>query len=347
MQVFRETIDRRSFGLLNTIPQAIENQCGAPSLLSFSNGVKCRASCLNCQNPRCMWFTEQDVTCSVVNEFPGDRSLEVCPVKAIAWDQQSETPVIDSSKCIQCGLCIRRCPVGAIYFDEQVNVCTAGNEMTTTVPANSTTAQLQEDLVHRLIGVGRRGPFILESDDVLRDVYSRLANVRSNDQNTVARNLLVGLGCSCAMRRIGDVYTRMDAIYTSQTGAFGAVEVEFGRDTLDASRGILDDIAVLHTRYSIPKGNNKALVICLQLPNARQGYWQVVRDITIVEGIRISTLSIGALLLLLWNNKDFDPNRVSYYVDYDDMDVRRIIEHQIGRRLNISEKHLGILEPIK
>ena len=347
MQVFKETIDRRSFGLLKTIPQAIDNQIGAPSLLSFSNGVKCRASCINCNNPRCMWFEEQDVTCSVVADFPGDRSVEVCPVKAIAWDQESETPVIDQSKCIQCGLCIRRCPIGAIFFDEQITVNCARNEMTTHAPANPTTAALQEDLIQRLIAVGKQGSFMHESDRLFGQVYSRLASVRSNDQNTVARNLLIGLGCSCAMRRIGDVYTRMDAIYTSQTGAFGAVEVEFGRDTLDASRGILDDIAVLNTRYSIPKGNNKALVVCLQLPNARQGYWQVVRDIRIVEGIRISTLSIGALLLLLWNNKSVDPNRSSYYVDYDDMDIRSIIEHQIGRRVNISDKYLGILEPIK
>ena len=95
MQVFKETIVRRSFGMLTAVPQSIENQCGAPSVLSFANGESCCATCLNCQNPRCMWFTEQDVTCSAVADFPGDRSLEVCPVGAIAWDQQSEVPVID------------------------------------------------------------------------------------------------------------------------------------------------------------------------------------------------------------------------------------------------------------
>ena len=347
MQVFKETIVRRSFGMLTAVPQSIENQCGAPSVLSFANGESCCATCLNCQNPRCMWFTEQDVTCSAVADFPGDRSLEVCPVGAIAWDQQSEVPVIDHNKCIECGLCIRRCPVGALYFDEGVSINSSGNDATISVPANHTTASAQEDLLQTLIAVGKQGSTIRESDGLMELVYSRMASVRSNDQNTVVRNLLIGLGCTCAMRRIGDVYTRMDAIYTSQTGAFGAVEVEFGRDTLDASRGVLDDIAVLNTRYSIPKNANKALVVCLQLPNARQGYWQVVRDIRIVEGICISTVSIGALLLLLWNGKSFDPNSASFYVDYDNMDVRSIIEHQIGRRVEIADKHLGILEPIK
>ena len=41
------------------------------------------------------------------------------------------------------------------------------------------------------------------------------------------------------------------------------------------------------------------LVICLQLPNARQGYWQVVKDVNAVEKIPIRTLTIGALLLFL------------------------------------------------
>ena len=41
-----------------------------------------------------------------------------------------------------------------------------------------------------------------------------------------------------------------------------------------------------------------AVVVCLQLPNARQGYWQVVKDIFAVENIQINTIIIGALLIL-------------------------------------------------
>ncbi len=149
------------------------------------------------------------------------------------------------------------------------------------------------------------------------------------------------------MRRIGDVYTRMDAVYSSADGSFGAVEIEFGKETLDASRGILDDIAVLFTRYGIGKDENIPLVICLSLPNVRQGYWQVVKDIKNVEEINIGTLTIGALFLLNWNGCLLMPDDVTYYLDYDNMNLRNVIAWQIGREPKISEKHLGILEPVK
>ena len=158
---------------------------------------------------------------------------------------------------------------------------------------------------------------------------------------------MISLGCRSAMRRIGDVYTRMDAVYSSADNCFGAVEVEFGRDTLDASRGILDDIAVLHTRYGVEKDNNSPLVVCLQLPNARQGYWQVVKDVKNVENIYIATLTIGAMMILNWNGCLLLPDDVTYYLDYDNMNLRSAISWQIRRDVEISDKFLGILEPEK
>lgn len=76
---------------------------------------------------------------------------------------------------------------------------------------------------------------IAESDELLEAIYDKLTNIRNNYHNLIGRNLLIALGCKCSMRRIGDVYTRMDAIYSSNAGTFGAVEIEFGRDTLDIS----------------------------------------------------------------------------------------------------------------
>ena len=109
----------------------------------------------------------------------------------------------------------------------------------------------------------------------------------------------------------------------------------------------MDDVAVLNTRYGINKEINIPLVVCLQLPNARQGYWQVVKDIKIVENISINTMTIGAMMLLNWNNCLFIPDNSTYYFDYDNMDLRSAIFRQIRRNLHVSERFLGILEPMK
>ena len=347
MRIFSETTNRSSISVLKDIPSRIEYTSGEPSKAYFDNGQCCSIGCLGCTNPRCMKFEENEITCSEVDNFPSDQSLNVCPVDALTWDSELDIPKIDSGKCISCGICLRRCPVGALYYNNGVYVNETISHQQTKVAVNSSTTELQIKQIQALDEIDRRGTLIMESDQLMESIYEKLDRLKPQFHNTVGRNLLISLGCSSAMRRIGDVYTRMDAVYSSIDGCFGAVEVEFGRETLDASRGILDDIAVLYTRYGIDKDENLPLVICLQLPNARQGYWQVVKDIKNVEDIAIATITIGAMLLLNWNGCGLIPDDVTYHLDYDNMDLRSVISWQLGRPISISEKFLGILEPQK
>jgi len=37
--------------------------------------------------------------------------IGVCPVKAITWDDEQKTLIVDNSKCTSCGLCAKACPV--------------------------------------------------------------------------------------------------------------------------------------------------------------------------------------------------------------------------------------------
>ena len=347
MRIFSETAKRNNISIFRDIPTHIEYSSGAPATAHFSNGESSLLGCIGCTNPQCMRFTPNEIMCDEVKNFPNDQGLNVCAVDAMYWDYKTDTPVVDTEKCINCGVCIRRCPVGAIYFDKTIKVNKTVTDKQIRGSADSATSDLQTQQIEELYNVRRSGVLIAESDDLLKSIYEKLSNIRSSYHNPIARNLLISLGCKSATRRIGDVYTRMDAVYSAADGSFGAVEVEFGRDTLDASRGILDDIAVLFTRYGIEKTTNLPLVICLQLPNVRQGYWQVVKDVKAVEEITIGTLTIGAMLLLNWNGCLLMPDDVTYYLDYDNMDLRSVISWQIGREIRISDRFLGILEPVK
>lgn len=350
MRVFRERTNTRTLSLLKEIPCALEMHQGAPGLAHFRSGEKSPIGCLSCTAPRCMFFSENEVECDHIDGFPHDKSVDVCPVGAITLDSASGTPVIDARKCFSCGICVSRCPAGALYFSNQgeLMVNTSQGDTVESKRPDAAVQTVHADQIEQLASVPRSGACLQASDRLFEMIYDKLLHLGSNDHNAVGRNLLIALGCKCSMRRIGDVYTRMDAVYSSPAGSFGAVEIEFGRDTLDAARGILDDIAVLNTRYGVHKHHNKALVICLQLPNARQGYWQVVKDIRIVEGIKIGTVTVGALLLLLWNGRVLEPENDRYYLDYDNMDLRRILCVQTGcDEIPVSAKKLGIMEPMK
>lgn len=346
MQIFDNQNNRERIKVLKEIPVRFEYEHGRPAKAVFADGKTASISCLGCVNPKCAVYTKKEIMCSNLIDFASDQSNHVCPTTALSFSNDGE-PIIDSKKCIKCGLCIRRCPVGALYFDKKIKLNNKETAFERTCEYCEESKSLQDNQVLKLSRVERIGVLIKESDTFMEEIYKRISAIQSSEHNIVGRNLLIGLGCSCAMRRIGDVYTRMDAFYFRSKHFSGAVEIEFGRDTLDASRGILDDIAVLHTRYHIHKNVNTPLVICLQLPNARQGYWQVVKDVKKVEKIEINTVTIGALLLLLWNNTNLCFENSKYYLDYDNMDLRTIIEDHIGRKVNISQKKLGILEPIK
>lgn len=350
MRVFKKETKRKNLSILKELPSALEIQQGIPGIAYFQSGEKYQIGCLGCLNPRCIYFSEDEIECDQVSGFPNDKSVNACPVEAITWDDSSIAPKIDSKKCINCGICVSRCPIGALYFSNsgKLIVNATSNKFIETRKSDTATQSVHLQQIEQLLKIPRAGILLNASDQLFESIYTKLLHLRNNYHNLVGRNLLIALGCKCSIRRIGDVYTRMDAIYSSPAGSFGAVEIEFGRDTLDASRGILDDIAVLNTRYGISKDKNKALVICLQLPNARQGYWQVVKDVKIVEGIKIGTITVGALMFLLWNGCIFEPEEDRYYIDYDNMDLRHILCAQVHcDDIPLSDKELGIVEPMK
>jgi NAD-dependent dihydropyrimidine dehydrogenase PreA subunit len=49
--------------------------------------------------------------CDNVPECP---CIEICPNKAIYYDKEKKTLVVDNSKCTSCGSCENECPVGAM-----------------------------------------------------------------------------------------------------------------------------------------------------------------------------------------------------------------------------------------
>ena len=71
-------------------------------------------------------------------------------------------------------------------------------------------------------------------------------------------------------------------------------------------------------------------------------------DVKIVEGIKIGTITVGALMFLLWNGCVFEPEDDRYYIDYDNMNLRRILGVQVDcDDIPLSDKELGIVEPMK
>lgn len=352
MQLLNKTTKRNFISALQySSVHDIKQKYNEPARL-YCDGKWIISSCLRCTSPRCIKYIDAEISCSYFDNFPYERNLNVCPLNAIKWNYEKELPEIENNRCFSCGLCAARCPMGAIYKKDGImKISEPNSNEYIDLSINHKNIEEQKAFIRELDKIYWKHHFQKEKDSIMEKIYEQVSQYdgRSMIPNILVRNLIIALNHDCAISRTGDVYTRMDAVYSSNIDpkCNGVVEIEFGRDTLEASRGILDDIAIMHSRKNLDKNDNAALVVCLSFPNKRQGYFQVIKDIKKVLNLKIQTISLGALLVLVWNGVQVNFISREFYVDFDNLSIREAIENRLMRKINLSEGKLGILEPEK
>ena len=338
-------------------PLSIEwNQDEKKSIIKFSDGGQAPGSCIHCINPPCLEYARDEIELDTFKEFPADRAPEVCPTNAISWPQESNSPIIDSEACISCGICVSRCPVAAIYLDPDETTAILND-----LPNKYFLSQNQEvsettqaDLLEKFSQIPENGIFVLENDNILQRFFDKFKSVTTHQKqsaqfpNHLVRNLMLEVGVNTLMRRRGDTNLRMDIVFEQSGGKSGTCEVELGSEVLDAPRNLLDNVAVLVSRYKISKDGIIPLIVTLSLPNRRSEYWQVIKDIKQVLDLQINSLTIGMLVLLVWNRIKISLNsQEMLYVDSDLYTLRDKFERILGRELNTTEGYPGFIESQK
>jgi ferredoxin len=267
-----------------------------PPTVVLADGTSGHGLCLGCHDTPCMLkLPSESIVSNVFDSFPGDPADGVCPTEAITWIAHQGVIHVDSEQCIGCGLCVSRCPYGAIYLKEEQTAVVLTNDPDELL----TTTTLNPAKVHPVPRrLGRMGRSTGTALTKLPDSVNTLSDVSSA---LFVRNVLHELGVKCRVRRRGDTNVRIDAVTAFDDGLIGVVEIELTSAALDSPRALLEDIAILHARYALPIGVICPISLVLSLPNARSEYYQVIDDIERVLGIRCRTFTVGALLLLLWN----------------------------------------------
>jgi ferredoxin len=281
-----------------------------------------------------------------LSEFPIDIDDSVCPTNALLWERGNTTPTVVAERCINCGICARRCPVGAIYSNGNSAVVHKGEPEVEFRPATPDNIELHRLQMSELIGCQHIGKYLEISDSSIHTLYDKLATQRTEAQfpNHIVRNLFLVLKNQCIIRRRGDNYFRIDAII-EDSPVIGIAEVEFHKDSLESPRAILDDIAVLSSRYGIE--NIKPFIVSLELPNLRTEYWRVVKDIKDVLGIRIHSLTLGALCTLSWMFSSVPIGIVDFYADVELPSIKSGVEAVlVGTQIPDITGH-AVFEPTK
>ena len=333
-------------------PTLVELRTGQSSIVHFADGRTSEASCLRCPDTPCMMLREYETGCSSLAAFPADKTPELCAAGAMSVRLEVGVPSIDAERCIACGICANRCPVGAIYLDLRAGAkVTVASSPAFVEPSGDSHAAFKAALA-KLAAVDRTGVLAQESDALLDRTMDKmkLARTSTGDRFPVlhARNLLVALGQGAVMRRKGNNHMRMDLLLGPPGVAKGVAEVEFGQSAvLDAPRDLLDALAIMMSRYEWPVREVVPIIITDELPNKRSEYWEIVKDIREVIGVRIGTITTLALHLSLWNRTTMSSFEL-FHIDKDSDSYRSVVlEKLLGRPLTLGAKQKSWIEIAK
>ena len=275
-------------------PEVILFEPGQAAEIRFADGSQGTATCLGCHDSPCMELTEAQLSLGgELGEFPGDPSRDVCPTDAIDWDGAREVPTIDTGKCIGCGLCAIRCPYGAISLSSDGVALVEGSD-----PDGITT--IETGAVEPHVMTPRAGAIGNLASPFASKMLETVTKLTDIQRTLLARNMLTGCGVAASMRRKGDTNIRMDGLLRFASEQIGVVELKTGAAVLESPRALLEDIAVLHSRFGVSMANIIPVSIVGALPNVRAEYYQVIDDIAKVLYIQCRTLTFGALCVVMW-----------------------------------------------
>lgn len=256
----------------------------------LSDGTAITGCCCNCKDKPCIKYHNCEFYSEVFNSFPHNSSARVCPNDALKYENLEIK--LDSSKCIGCGICLYRCPYSAIAYDSNRGKCfIQQNEF-----KKHDTISKQDEQIEKFSKLPKYIAFNDISLPFITDDSLNIADL-PDFSDILVRNFLINMGLHCNSYAKGNQHNRI-SFFAEKDGLYIIGENETSNDTLSVSRRLLDDLAVLISRYSIPANKITPIAVLNRLPNKRTDYYEVIEDIKKVLDIQISTITFSGLFIL-------------------------------------------------
>jgi NAD-dependent dihydropyrimidine dehydrogenase PreA subunit len=276
------------------------------SIWEYNTKEQIKATCVNCIDIPCKVYSEDEFLIDEFKSMPSNSTLNVCP--SDAFEIFNNKPVITPSKCTSCGICIQRCIYNAISINktESAEICHDSNEKIKFNELESKFDHYSQNVLIESVLKDDKSSYNLKiySKTIDKKIIAYIKK-NNNSENTIIRNILLNLGIKTNTRAIGNNSIRID-LWGKQNDYYLISEIDIGGlDLLDLTRAILDDIAILHSRYKISKDKIIPMIIIDKFPNKRSDYYEVIKDIEDITGIKIMTITLHFLLVMQWLKIEF------------------------------------------
>ena len=177
------------------------------------------------------------------------------------------------------------------------------------------------------------------NDNFIESVYSEIL-ISKEKLDIFLSYLFYKNNIKHVFHRVGDVNLRSDMILQSNNNV-GLVEIEKGNNLLDPPRNILEQYALLKSRYDL-KQKISCFIFTSYLPRKRQDYWNVIEDISNITGIKIKTISFASLFLLYLSENLSLKNLEKFDIVDGQTNHRQVIGESLLKNISVGFK--GILE---
>ena len=265
--------------------------------LPMANGDA--SGCWRCSDAPCCKFDPTEVARPLPLAPSMNPELRVCPTDAIAPGTDG-LPTVDTASCIGCGLCVTRCPVGAIHLAPADGVAVV-EELTTSGPPTPL-ATLQE---LRVQAAGllefEQAPFA--DADLVNVQHARTTSIlpragASGAIRLLVRNAFLLADGSARLSNRGDNSDWAEVVASSpiDPDIVGAIQIEADL-SLDAHRRLLAGLAIGVSRLGADLEKVVPIIVMLGQPNLRTDYYRVVADAAKYLNIRIRTVPLTVLYL--------------------------------------------------
>jgi ferredoxin len=252
------------------------------------------ASCLRCPDEPCIRFDSL--------ESGGGNAIAVCPVDAIHHARSDGGPVI-SEGCIGCGLCVIRCPTGALHFTLLGQVTVIAPDLSSSIAVTSDTefyASRSPDI----------SPMQWEEPS-WTGLADRMAATASDLKQAafypLVAHLFTAAGLPAWRPAQGDTSNRIDLILIDETDSL-PVEIKSRSESpvinVKSVQQALENRIVLDERaFSAANRNSSTLVVGYDYPPERSYVAELIEDIDAAFDIKVGLISLAHLYEMALRNR--------------------------------------------
>ncbi len=272
-----------------------------------ANGERA-GGCIQCADAPCTRFTAAEIAVDVGVDLSCATDTAVCPVDAITIGPTA-APVINADSCIACGLCIARCPVGALSLSDADRPEVRILDESSRVPFAGTLASFQAARSYVADAIAR---VHAEQDHLLAAAEGATAHLSDTSPRSGARpdarraigrlvrNTFLALGLPARLSISGNNSDPCEFVALLPGGLHLVGEIESGRDGLDATRRAIAARAVLEARWGLTPNSLRPVVVIARVPNLRTDVYRLLDDVHAVLGLDVALVPVASLVAAIY-----------------------------------------------